>query len=164
MAGGSAAGRSRLVTDTMRPSRITTSAAAPSRARSLSNTRALRISVVPWMGLPRRLAMSTSSSPSACTCRASSAAALPCQPSSINCIQPGEIDANRRGTLSVVAQTKRGVRPTPVSASNCTARLSLSRVTSASATLRMLRVPLGSSGNLPSARLASAASTTDVSS
>src|ERR1700741_3417884 len=60
-----------------------------------------------------------------------------------------------------VAQAKVGVRPTPVIASRSTLSVSLPLVTSASATLRVLRVPLGINGSLPSGRLASAAKATE---
>ena len=76
-------------TDTILPSRTTTSDGAPSTAFSLSNTRALRISVVPDSGCARRCCNATSASRSAVFWRASSAFALPCQPSSINCRKPG---------------------------------------------------------------------------
>ena len=115
-------------TETMRPSRTTTSEAGPSFAFSLSNTRALRIRVVPLSGCETRFCRSTSASRSACFCRVSSAAALAFQPSSISCRKPGKMNANSRGSASVVAQTNCGVRPTPVTASSCTLRFHRGRL------------------------------------
>jgi hypothetical protein len=60
-----------------------------------------------------------------------------------------------RGDPPVIVQMNTGVRPTPVRATSRTACVRPSPDTSVSATLRILNVPLGISGSLPSDRGAS---------
>ncbi len=70
--------------------------------------------------------------------------------------------ANNRGEASRVAHTNCGVKPTPVSITRSTVRVSAPSFTCASPILRAVSVPVGISGSLPSERLASAPSSTDA--
>ena len=70
--------------------------------------------------------------------------------------------ANMRGCASRVTHTNDGVKPIPVSASRSTVRDCEPLLMSIDASLRWVSVPLGTSGSLPSGRLARAARATDV--
>ena len=157
-------GASAGVTALMRPRRTYTFDAGPSAAFSLSNTRALRMTVRPGSGFIRRAAMSARTAASAFLCRASSIARLSSQPSSIAAVSPGAISAKRRGRSPSVAQTKVGCRPWPVWIRSCTFCDVPARVTSASSSRRWVSVPAGSSGSLPSGRIAAAAIETELAS
>ena len=70
---------------------------AQGRVLAVEHARVADHACCPRADGPGASASSTSTLPSACFCCASSAAALPCQPSSISCRKPGKMKANRRG-------------------------------------------------------------------
>ena len=143
----------------MRPSRTSTSEAAPSVAFSLSNTRALRIRVrAACSGCARRCCSATSASPSACFCCGlqRGGVGLPSRPRSAAGTREDEGEQPRlRRRWWPRRSAASGRRRSAPAAAPCAVSSPLRRLR-LRPTCACVSVPLGISGSLPSLRWASA--------